>query len=138
LTLASIGILAILLSTTRTPAKTVKPAELQGAAILWREPTNIRERNLFYGPGGKEHEPKAPYRFQKEDPKGTNPKFDVVDANGVRWGVKLGPEAQPETASSRLVWAAGYFAHEIYFLPEMKVEGMQRLRRGGDLVSEDG
>src|SRR5689334_12824532 len=105
LTFASILILAILFPITRIPAKTAKPTQPQGAAVLWREPTNIRTRNLFYGPGGKEHEPKAPYRFEKEDLGGTNPKFDVTDANGVRWGVKLGPEAESETAASRLVWA---------------------------------
>ena len=34
-----------------------------------------------------------------------NPKFNVVDEDGVKWGVKFGNEAKPETAATRLVWA---------------------------------
>lgn len=42
------------------------------------------------------------YTFIREDLKRTNPKFVVRDENGVEWKVKLGPEAKPETAASRL------------------------------------
>jgi hypothetical protein len=69
---------------------------------------------------------------------GTNPKFDVVDEAGVRWKVKLGPEARPETVASRLAWSVGYFANEDYFMPVLHVQKMQRLRRGRNLVSADG
>ncbi len=68
---------------------------------------------------------------------GTNPKFDVTDQDGVTWRVKMGPEARPETAASRLVWAVGYFANEDYFMPVLHVEKMQPLRRGKNLVSPD-
>ena len=30
-------------------------------AVMWRDPTDLNSRNLFYGPGGKEHEPQAPF-----------------------------------------------------------------------------
>ena len=69
---------------------------------------------------------------------GTNPKFDVVDQDGVKWRVKLGPEARPETVASRLVWGVGYFANEDYFMPVLHVQKMQHLRRGRNLVSADG
>ena len=36
----------------------------------------------------------------------------------MKWRVKLGVEARPETVASRLVWAVGYYANEDYFLPE--------------------
>jgi len=68
---------------------------------------------------------------------GTSPKFDVVDQDGVRWRVKMGVEARSETVASRLVWAVGYFANEDYFMPVLHVEKMQRLHRGGNLVSPD-
>src|ERR1700676_324822 len=58
--------------------------------VLWQNPTDITTRNLFYGPGGKEHEPHTTYTFDKEDTNGTNPKFNVKDENGVEWKVKLG------------------------------------------------
>jgi len=107
-------------------------------AFLWRNPVDIRSRNLFYGPGGKEDEPHSRFTFLKEDQSGTNPKFDVRDQDGAKWRVKLGPEARPETVASRLVWAAGYFANEDYFMPLLHVEDMPRLHRGQDLVSPNG
>ncbi len=107
-------------------------------SVFWRAPTGIRSRNLFYGPGGKKDEPAGPFVFLKEDRKGTNPKFSVRDANGIKWKVKLGVEARSETAASRIVWAAGYYADEDYFLPYLKVEKMQKLHRGEHLIAPDG
>jgi len=105
-----------------------------GAPVMWREPVDIASRNLFYGPGGESHAPRGTFTFQEEDMAGSSPKFDVVDENGVKWRVKMGPEARPETAASRLVWAVGYLANEDYFLPVLHVEQMTRLRRGRNLV----
>jgi hypothetical protein len=118
----------------------VKPKETPANAtpVLWRQPANIDSRDLFYGPGGKEHAPHGKFTFVEEDTSGTNPKFDVVDEDGLKWRVKLGAEARPETAASRFVWAAGYFANEDYFTPVLHVEKMRRLRRGGNLVSPEG
>jgi len=110
----------------------------QGPAILWREPVDIATRDLFHGPGGKAHEPQGTFTFEKEDMEGSNPKFDVVDEDGVKWKVKMGGEARPETAASRLVWAVGYFANEDYFMPVLHVQNMPRLHRGANLVSPDG
>jgi len=109
-------------------------------AVIWRDPGNISTLNLIYGAGGSEHapDPKGTYTFDKEDMHGTSPKFDVKDAQGVTWRIKLGEEAQPETAATRLLWAAGYFVDEDYYLPEVKVEGLPKLHRGENLVSKDG
>ncbi|HEY2017449.1 MAG TPA: hypothetical protein VGH38_28280 [Bryobacteraceae bacterium] len=108
-------------------------------AVLWRNPTDIELRNLFYGAGGKEHEPRGPFQFVEEDLEGTSPKFVVKDHDGVKWKVKLGQEAGPETAASRLVWAAGYFTTDDYFISNLKVEGLPaRLHRGRKLIGADG
>ena len=108
-------------------------------AVLWREPADIANRNLFYGTGGREHQPQPPFTFLKEDLEQHNPKFVVRDRNGVKWTVKLGVEARPETAASRLLWAAGYFAADDYFLSELRALDMPpRLRRGSELVAADG
>ena len=70
---------------------------------------------------------------------GTNPKYVVRDRDKVKWTVKLGLEARPETVASRLVWAAGYFANEDYFLSELRVDQMPaHLKRGRNLVTADG
>jgi hypothetical protein len=92
--------------------------------VIWREPTDIRSRNLYDGPGGQEHAPHTTFTFEKEDLEGSNVKFTVRDENGVKWKVKLGQEARPETVASRFVWAVGYFANEDYFLPELRVKDM--------------
>src|SRR5262245_2462266 len=52
----------------------------RGTAILWRDPGNLRNRDLYYGPGSSELAPVAPFRFLKEDKEGGMPKFDVEDA----------------------------------------------------------
>jgi hypothetical protein len=106
---------------------------------LWREPTDIRSRNLLYGPGGEEHEPHGPFMLVKEDLKGSNPKFDVRDKEGVAWKIKLGAEARPETVATRLVWAVGYHVDEDYFLPEVRVKGLSaRVHRGKKLIGPGG
>ena len=132
-----LGFLSVL-----TPAKSNKPGvkadSAKGTPVLWRDPGNIASLNLFYGPGGKAHEPRGAFTFDKEDLNGTNPKFDVTDEDGVKWRVKMGAEARPETVASRFVWSVGYFANEDYFMPELHVQKMQHLRRGGNLVSSDG
>lgn len=107
-------------------------------AILWKNPGDIRSRNLYYGPGGKENQPQEPLTFVKEDLGGTNPKFDVRDHAGTKWKAKLGLEAQPETVATRLLWAVGFVTNENYFLSESKVEDMPRLKRGQQLVGPNG
>ena len=71
-----------------------KPA---GAPVLWRDPGDISRRNLSFGPGSAELAPVAPFTFVKEELTGESPKFDVTDARGVTWVVKVGEEAQAET-----------------------------------------
>ena len=109
-----------------------------GPRVLWRQPEDITARDLFYGPGGKAHEPRGKFRFIEEDFSGTNPKFKVEDEQGVKWRVKLGKEAQPETSATRLLWAMGYFTDEDYYLAVMRVQGIRTLARGPNLVSANG
>jgi len=109
-------------------------------AAIWRDPGNVPTLNLLYGAGGSEHAPDlhGTYTFEKEDMNGTSPKFDVKDAQGVEWRIKLGEEPQAETAATRLLWAAGYFVDEDYYLSEVRVEGLPKLRRGQEFVSDGG
>jgi hypothetical protein len=106
---------------------------------LWRQPADIASENLFYGPGGEEHQPRGPFTFEKEDLEGTNPKFDVRDAGGVKWKIKLGAEARPETVATRFVWAVGYHADEDYFLQQVQVNGLPaHVHRGQDTIEPGG
>lgn len=105
-------------------------------AVLWRDPTDLESRDLFYGCGGKDHQPRGKLKFIKEDLNGINPKFDVHDGDGLRWGVKLGAEARPEVAASRLVWAVGYFVNEDYYVPELRVN-LPALSRGEEFIKNN-
>src|SRR5262245_23612506 len=108
---------------------------LRGTSSLWRDPGEIESLNLLYGSSRPEQGPAGKLVFVKEDSVGATPKFEVADENGVHWKVKLGEEAQSETAATRLLWAAGYFVDEAYYRPEIRVEQMRRLVRGSEFVS---
>ena len=112
--------------------------KLSGTPVLWRNPGDISSRDLMYGPGSARRAPLAPFTFVKEDKSGESPKFEVKDARGVEWRVKLGPEAQSETVATRLVWAVGYFAEEAYYLDSARISKLPRLSRGRQYVESGG
>ncbi len=114
-----------------------KKKEESATPVLWRNPGNIRSRDLFYGPGSKALAPVPPFRFLTEDKSGASPKFEVKDARNVRWRVKLGEEAQSETVVSRLVWAMGYNAEESYYYDRVQINGLPRLSRGHNFIRGD-
>jgi hypothetical protein len=108
-------------------------------AVLWTDPGDISSRNLFWGSGGEKNQPRPPVEFVEEDMHGTNPKFDAKDSSGEKWRVKMGPEARPEIAASRLLWAVGYTTNENYFLTTLHVNNMPaHLRRGQELSGSGG
>lgn len=128
----SLFLLTTLFAPAQRPTVADKP-------ILWSDPGQIQSRNLYWGPGGQEHQPKTPVQFEKEDRHGTSPKFDVHDSEDKKWSAKLGLEARPETVASRLMWAVGYAANENYFFPHLQVTGMPaKLKRGQRLAGADG
>jgi hypothetical protein len=137
LNVRSIPFTALLFLTfTLVPAR---GADQQAKVVLWTEPKDLATRSLYYGAGGKRHEPHGPFTFVKEDRGGTNPKFLIRDADGVEWKVKLGLEARSETAASRIVWAAGYATDEDYLVRDMQISGMPRhLHRGQKLIGPGG
>jgi hypothetical protein len=119
--------------------ETAPQANSSASEVLWRDPGDVRSLNLFWGPGGEKHQPQPPVEFLEEDMNGTSPKFDVRDSTGKKWKAKLGLEAKPETAASRLLWAAGYCANENYFFGVLQVTNMPSpLRRGRNLVGNGG
>ena len=121
-----------------------RPAPVENAqsksGVLWRGPTDIGSRNLFYGPGGEQDQPHPPFTFIEEDLNGSNPKYVVRDRDNVKWTIKLGMEARPETVATRLVWSVGYFANEDYFIQDLRVDGIAgvHLQRGRKLIGADG
>jgi hypothetical protein len=127
-------------STKKEPTDARGNAESARSAVMWVSPDDIQTRNLFYGSGGEKRQPHGPtFTFEKEDMNGTNPKLDVRDSDGVKWKLKLGTEAQPETTASRFIWAAGYFTTDDYLVKDARIEELpSHLHRGRNLIGPGG
>jgi hypothetical protein len=94
---------------------------------LWQEPADLASRDLFNGVGGAALAPPATdatYQFVAYKTTGTNPGYDVKDASGRIWSVKLGIEAQSEVTVSRILWAIGYHQPPVYFVHAFTLTGM--------------
>ncbi|MGH7550692.1 MAG: hypothetical protein ACREK3_08070 [Gemmatimonadota bacterium] len=74
--------------------------------------------------------PVPPLTVTDVDPEGVTPKFNVEDANGITYIVKLDPAEHPELASgaevvaTNLFWAAGYNTPEnyVYYVDPSELE----------------
>ena len=95
-----------------------------GTPVLWRQPANIASLDLFRGPGGDAMRPDiSNVTFVKDETHGFSTTWSVRDGKGKLWRAKLSKEAQPETASVRLVWAVGYMTEINYLIPCLKIQG---------------
>jgi hypothetical protein len=103
----------------------------EGKPVLWQEPADISSRNLLLGPGGEGMKPdlKQVIWEANEDDGGYSVKWRVRDASGKKWVVKVGNEAQPETASTRLLWAAGYPVEVTYLVPCVRIVNSPKPRK---------
>jgi hypothetical protein len=119
-----VGVLiAYALAPHAQPRTTTPAAEI---AELWQDPVDLAQRDLFLGAGGAELAPPSTdgsYQFVSYKLSGTNPGYDVRDASGRLWSVKLGIEAQPEVTASRILWAIGFHQPPQYFVHSFKMVG---------------
>jgi hypothetical protein len=65
------------------------------------------------------------FTFVARDTSGWSPGFDVRSRDGVDWSVKLGPEAQSEVVTSRILWAIGFHQPPTYFLERWNLTGLE-------------
>ncbi|MGH9849990.1 MAG: hypothetical protein ACREBD_09030 [Blastocatellia bacterium] len=115
--------------------------------IMWREPVDLKSRDLFYGTGGRKGapDPSALFTFVKHSESGTQKKVIVKDVRGREWTVKFGREARPETVATRIVWAVGYHTDQNYFVKHARIVGKEnidardvRFERRDDGFEEEG
>jgi hypothetical protein len=91
--------------------------------VMW-EPVNVRQMDLFAGPGGDEMRPDlSSVTFIKQETGGHNKKYRIKDGSGRIWVAKLGREAQPETAAVRLLYGIGYKTEINYLVPTITIPG---------------
>ena len=67
----------------------------------------------------------ATYSFVAKDTSGFSLGFDVRSADGLEWSVKLGPEAQSEVVTSRILWAIGFHQPPTYYLERWTLTGQE-------------
>jgi len=126
--LAAVLATAAVLTTScggRTVRTTISDPTTVDISQLWIEPHDIETRDLFAGPDAGIAAPDAAtqFTFVRADQSGYSPGYDVKDANGLEWSVKLGPEAQPEVVSSRILWAIGFHQVPTYYLATWTLVG---------------
>ncbi|HYY57116.1 MAG TPA: hypothetical protein VE842_07255 [Pyrinomonadaceae bacterium] len=108
-------------SRSKENKKKERPA---GTPVLWQEPVDIASRDLFLGPGGEAMRPDLQsLTFLEEEKGGYSTKYRVRDRAGREWVVKVGKEAQSETAAVRLLWAVGYYTEINYLAPRANIPG---------------
>src|SRR5687767_5690850 len=96
----------------------------RGTPVLWRDPGNVSALDLFHGAGGRAMRPDTSrLTFIEEEEGGYSKKYRVRDGRGRVWVAKIGKEAQPETAATRLLWAAGYLPEITYLAPRVTIPG---------------
>ena len=104
------SVIALSFTAVIAGAQAPMPVASEAAEEIWVEPADLEQRDLFRGPamGPEPPQSNASFAFVKVDTSGRSPGYDVRDANGVAWSVKLGPEAQSEVVASRILWAIGF------------------------------
>jgi hypothetical protein len=91
---------------------------------LWIEPADLATRDFFEGAAGPKPAEGARYALVAVDSKGYSGGYDVRDANGAKWSVKVGKEAQPEVTVSRILWGLGFHQPPIYLVHDWQLTGL--------------
>ncbi len=108
-------ILGVFVAASASPVATQSTAD-GNVAELWQAPEDLASRDLYHGPGGAALAPEsgADFTWVATDSTGYSPGFDVRGPDGRSWSAKLGPEAQSEVITSRILWAIGYHQPPTY------------------------
>jgi hypothetical protein len=98
------------------------PPTPEQLAELWIQPE--RDRDLFWGVGGKRlaPDPAAKYKVIEVKRTGFSMGFTVIGPDKREWSAKLPPEAPTEVVASRILWGVGYHQPPIYYVGEWNAE----------------
>lgn len=110
----------------------------RGKPELWRDPGNVAAFDFTYGAHGAAFMPRPPFRFEREDLRGTSPKVFVTDGAGREWRVKGGREVRSESFVTRLAAALGYYAEPTFFIAAGHMDGVANLGRASGFIQKNG
>ncbi len=117
------GLISFLTFLTAIPVFSQNPENTPGAQRVMWEQVNIGERDLYYGPGGREMQPVlANSKYLERQTGGNNLKHRIQDGAGRVWVAKIADESQPETAAVRLLWGIGYRTEINYLVPKLEIK----------------
>ncbi len=131
-TRASVCLVALACLTTACARPTLgsasqvrQPAAQVAVLELWSEPTDIAQRDLFWGSSRQANAPAANevYTVVSVDKTGYSRGYDVKGADGRDWDIKVGKEVQSEIVLSRILWALGYYQPETYYVTGWQLAG---------------
>jgi hypothetical protein len=102
----------------------------QGSPVLWRDPGDISSLDLAEVTGWGEMRPDlSNITYVIDEQTGYSVKYRVKDGEGKTWIVKVGNEARPETAATRLVSALGYATEMNTIVPCVQIPGAAKPRK---------
>jgi hypothetical protein len=91
--------------------------------VMW-ERVNVRQQNLFLGPGGDKMRPNLKnITLIKRETGGSSKKYRIKDGSGRVWVAKIDAESQAETVAVRLLSALGYRTEINYLAPTLTIPG---------------
>ena len=98
------------------------PPTAEQLAELWVEPE--RDRDLFWGVGGRRlaPDPAARYKVLEVKRTGFSMGLTVEGPGNRKWSAKMPPEAPTEVVASRLLWGVGYHQPPIYYVGRWNAE----------------
>jgi hypothetical protein len=106
-------------------AQIKQPAAQTSVVELWSEPTDIAQRDLFWGGSRNADAPAIDevYTVLKVDKTGYSDGYDVKGADGREWDIKVGDEVQTEIVLSRILWALGYYQPQTFYVTGWQLAG---------------
>lgn len=106
-------------------AQIKQPAAQVPVVELWSEPTDLAQRDLFWGGSRQADAPSASDIFTVDslDSTGYSRGYNVTGPDGRKWDIKVGDEVQSEIVLSRIFWALGYYQPQTFYLTGWQLTG---------------
>lgn len=102
-----------------------QPAAQAPLVELWTDPTDLTQRDLFWG-GSRQTDAPSPndvFTVVTLDKTGYSRGYNVTGPDGRSWDIKVGDEVQSEIVLSRIFWALGYYQPQTFYVTGWQLTG---------------